>query len=215
MPSGGPCLSLFAPTRAVDCGQAKRTDRFRVLPVKVFGNTRKRARAFTILEIMVVVVIICILASMLLPLFSSFKARADEARCLANLRSLYVAASGYIQGDGSWPQIPAKLFVDDPKTYARSWVSALAPYGATHATWICPTIQRNLGIPMDAIDKDENYRIDFIATPFNDEPAAPRASPTHPWFIEKAGVHPNGNLLVLANGTTTSLMELTGKTFGK
>lgn len=184
-------------------------------PVKIFGTTSKRSSAFTILEIMVVVVIILILASMLVPIYSSFKARADEARCLANLRSLYVAASGYIQGDGSWPQIPAKLFVDDPKTYARSWVEALTPYGATHATWICPTMQRNLGISMEVIDKDENYRIDFVASPYSDEPTAPRADPAHPWFIEKAGVHPRGNLLILANGTTTSLLELTGKTLNK
>lgn len=177
--------------------------------------SRERARAFTLLEIMVVVVIIGILASMLLPLFRSFSARADEARCLANLRTLYVAASGYLQADGAWPQIPAKLFVDEPKTYARSWVTALAPYGAAHSTWICPTLHRSFAISMDALEKDENYRIDFLATPFDENPAAPRANPNHPWFIEKAGVHPRGNLLILANGTTTSLLDLTGKTLNK
>lgn len=172
-----------------------------------------RERAFTLLEIMVVVIIIMILASMLLPLYSSFTARADEARCIANLKGLYVAASGYLQADGAWPQIPVKLFTDDPKTYAKLWVAALTPYGAPHSTWICPTLQRTIGTSMEALEKDEHYRIDFIATPFSDDPLAPRANPAHPWFMEKAGVHPRGNLLVLANGTTTSLLELTGKTF--
>jgi prepilin-type N-terminal cleavage/methylation domain-containing protein len=174
-----------------------------------------RLRGFTLLEVLVVIVIILILASMLLPIYSSFNARADEARCLANLRSLYVAASGYLQAAGSWPQIPAKLFIDEPKTYARAWVSALAPYGATHSTWICPTLQRSFKLSMDALEEEENYRIDFVAAPFDENPAAPRQDPNHPWFIEKAGVHPRGNLLVLANGTTTSLLDLTGKTLGQ
>ncbi len=183
--------------------------------MKAIGNLPSRARAFTLLELMVVIVIIAILASMLLPLVSSFSARADEARCLANLRSLYVAANGYLQAAGSWPQVPVKLFVDEPKTYAKLWVAALAPYGAPHSTWICPTTQRNLGTSMEANEKDENYRIDFVATPFSDDPVAPRANPAHPWFMEKAGVHPNGNLFILANGTTSSLLEMTGKTLGK
>ena len=178
-------------------------------------SVASRLRGFTILEVVTVIVIIAILATMLLPIYSSFTARAEEARCLANLRNLYVAASGYLQADGSWPQIPAKLIIDDPKTYAKSWVAALAPYGIAHSTWICPTLQHTFGTSMDSLEKTENYRIDFIAAPFDDNPASPRNDPNHPWFIEKAGVHPRGNLLILANGTTTSLLDLTGKTLGK
>jgi prepilin-type N-terminal cleavage/methylation domain-containing protein len=170
--------------------------------------------AFTVLELMVVIVIIAILASMLLPLLSSFTARADEARCIANLKNLYVAASGFLQANSTWPQIPVKLLTDDPPTYAKSWVSALKPYGAPHSSWICPTLQRSFGKPMDSIDEDANYRVDFIAAPFSDNPAAPWQDANHPWFIEKAGVHPRGNLLILTNGTTTSLVDLTGKTLG-
>jgi prepilin-type N-terminal cleavage/methylation domain-containing protein len=174
----------------------------------------ERVSAFTLLEVMVVMVIILILASMLLPLVSSFTARADEARCLANLRTLYVAASSHLQAAEVWPQIPAQLLIDNPKTYARSWVAALAPYGATHSTWICPTLNRSLGTSLESLEKEENYRIDFIAAPFSENPAAPRQAPDHPWFIEKAGVHPRGTLLILANGNTTSLLDLTGKTLG-
>ncbi len=164
----------------------------------------------TLLEVLVVIVIIGILASMMLPVYSKFTEKAEEVRCLANLKNLYVAASGYLQAAGSWPQIPVKLIADDPKTYARGWVDALTPYGALHKIWICPAMQRTLGISMDAIDLPENYRIDFIATPFNDDPGTPRLNATHPWFIEKAGLHSRGNLLILANGTITSLQDLVG-----
>ena len=171
------------------------------------GTHPRQKRAFTILEVMAVIIIIAILASMLLPFYSSFAARSEEARCLANLKNLYIAASAHLQAAGSWPQIPVRQIAENPKIYARSWVTVLAPYGAPHPVWICPTIQRTLGFPMDAIDQDEHYRIDFIATPFDENASTPTREPNHPWFIEKSGVHSRGNLLILANGSTMSLKD--------
>lgn len=167
-----------------------------------------RRRAVTILELAVVLTIIVILVSMLLPAYTSYQSRAEEAACLANLRNLYVAASGYLVANKSWPQIPAKQAVDEPVAYAKAWVQVLAPYGASHSVWICPTLQRSLQLTMEAVEKDERYRIDFFATPFDDNEGTPRRKPRHPWFVEKAGVHGRGNLLILADGTTTSLSDL-------
>ncbi len=162
----------------------------------------------TLLELAVVMVIIAILASMLLPILSSFKSRAEEARCLANLRSLYLGASSYLQSNGSWPQIPNDLIASEAKTYAKKWVTALTPYGIPHSTWICPTIQRTLGSPMSEIDKDENYRVDYIGVSFDDSPSSPYPEEPYPWFLETAGFHGRGNLLILSNGSTTSLEDL-------
>ncbi len=167
-------------------------------------------RGMTLLELITVIVIIGILASMLLPVYNNMTGAAEEARCIVNLKNLYGAASGYLHAAGSWPQIAPKLLTDEPKTYARLWVDALTPYGAPHKVWICPAMQRALGISMDAIDKEENYRIDFLATPFDDNPTSPRSNSTHPWFLEKSGLHPRGNLLILTNGTITSLKDLVG-----
>jgi prepilin-type N-terminal cleavage/methylation domain-containing protein len=175
-----------------------------------------RLRAMTILEVMVVLVIIGILASMLVPLYSRMTTRADEIHCVSNLKALHVAASGYLQAVGAWPQIPPKLIIEDPVQYAHSWVDALKPYGVTHKVWICPAMQRSLGVSMEAIDKPdakpEDYRVDFVAAPFDDNPASPLMNPTYPWFMERAGLHPRGNLVILTDGSTTSLFDLTGKT---
>lgn len=167
-----------------------------------------RANGMTILELAVVMVIIAILASMLLPLMSSFSARTEEAKCLANLRNLYVGATGYLQANGSWPQISNDLIATDPKTYAKSWVAALTPYGIPHQTWICPTVQRGLGVPVSSIDKDENYRVDYLGVSFDDQPSSPYPEVAYPWFIEMAGFHGRGNLLILSDGSTKSLMDL-------
>ncbi len=179
-------------------------------PDRIGITKRAGERGMTLLELMTVVIIIGILAVMLMPIYSSVTARADEARCVANLKNLYVAASGYLQAAGSWPQVPVSLVNSEPKTYARSWVDALSPYGAPHKVWICPAMQRSLHVSMDDIDKEEHYRIDFIATPFDENPASPRMSSTHPWFLEKSAQHPRGNLLILANGTVTSIKDLVG-----
>lgn len=165
----------------------------------------------TLLEVAVVLVIIAILASMLLPFYGAMQARAEEGRCLANIRNLYVAASGYVNANGFWPQVPFKMSVDQPHAYARLWVEALAPFGTSHSTWICPTLQRRFGIPLAALEKEENYRIDFVPNPFDDNPESPRRAARFPWFMEKAASHSRGQLVILADGTTTALMDLVNK----
>ncbi len=162
----------------------------------------------TILELAVVILIIAILASMLLPFLSSYQTKAEEAKCLANLRNLYVGASGYLQGNGSWPQVSNDIIVSDAKTYGKMWVAALAPYGIPHTSWICPSVQRSLGLSISTIDEAANYRVDYIGVSFDEQPTSPYPEDAYPWFIEKAGFHGRGNLLILSNGSTTSLSDL-------
>ena len=162
----------------------------------------------TVLELAVVIVIIGIIASMLIPVVAKFQARADEAKCRQNLRTLFIAAAGYVHDNGSWPQIPNTLIGKDDKAYAKQWVAALAPYGVLHQSWICPAIQRSLGLPLSSIEQDENYRIDYVGVAFDDKASSPYPESAFPWFVEKAGFHGRGNLLILSNGTTTALLDL-------
>ncbi|SRR6266446_133599 len=170
---------------------------------------KRVSRGVTILEVVVVIVIIAILASLLFPAFIQHRARAEEVKCLANLRSLYVAATGYLQAGSSWPQIPAQLVTTDPETFARNWVEALAPYGAPHVVWICPSIQTGLGISMDALESpDVEYRIDYMPISFDDNPASPWRWQKYPWFVEKGSPHSRGNLMIYGDGTELSLRDL-------
>ena len=123
---------------------------------------------------------------------------------MANLRSLHAAANSYVMDNKQWPQIPyAKP--GDPQ-YTKSWIEALEPYGITHKNWICPTIQKLLKSP--DYTKTPDLRIDYAATPFDEHYQTPYKWATQPWFVEKADVHGNGNLMIYRDGTIEELKNV-------
>jgi hypothetical protein len=122
-----------------------------------------------------------------------------------------VGASGYLNAVGNWPQIPMQLMTDQPTQFAKAWVQALEPYSVPHSSWICPTLQRSSGLSIEAVEKDENYRVDYIAAPFGDTPSAPRLTGNRPWFAEKSAAHSRGQLIVFSDGSTAALLDLANK----
>jgi prepilin-type N-terminal cleavage/methylation domain-containing protein len=64
------------------------------LPVKKSAMPRKR-RAFTLVELLVVVGIITILIAILLPLLSNARQRADATKCASNIRQVVAAMAAY------------------------------------------------------------------------------------------------------------------------
>ncbi|MEP7015486.1 MAG: prepilin-type N-terminal cleavage/methylation domain-containing protein [Verrucomicrobiota bacterium] len=167
---------------------------------------RQWSRGFSLLEIMVVVVIIAILATVSFPLIAGLRARAQRVQCMANLRNLYVATELYVQQNGSWPQIDTS---DSDEDSATAWIEALKPFGPTQKTWICPTIQTLLGNP--DLTKPENVRVDYVATTFDDKPLTPHQWPRQPWFAEVGDVHGNGNLLIFTDGSISDLNTVSKK----
>jgi prepilin-type N-terminal cleavage/methylation domain-containing protein len=170
----------------------------------------KSRRGFTLLELLVVIGVIAVLAALGITVASGIRSRAERVQCMTNLRGLYVAAESYLQQNGSWPQIP---MADESETadedYASAWIAALAPFGATQKTWICPTMQRGMHSP--DLSKPENVRVDYIASNFDDKPTTPHQWPGQPWFIEAGNGHGNGALIVFTDGTIKELNAFTAQ----
>jgi prepilin-type N-terminal cleavage/methylation domain-containing protein len=171
------------------------------------GNSLKH-RGVSLLEVLTVIVVIGILLTLLLPVISTMRARAQRAQCLSNLRTLYVAAESFVQQNGSWPQI--SVSDDDSDTAdqnnAKAWVAALKPFGPTEKSWICPTIQDLLHNP-DYM-QPENARVDYLPMPFDDKPMTPHQWPKQPWFAESGDVHGNGNLIIFTDGSVSDLKTI-------
>ena len=171
----------------------------------------KRPHAFTLLELMVVVLVIGILAVLMLPVISKLRSRAQRVQCAANLKSLHVATQLYMQEHGHWPQV--RLAAQNPSAwqeFAKTWIRDLTPHGPTAKTWICPTLQSVGGNP--DYTQPGGERVDYIGTPFDDKPTTPHTiGRTVPWFSEAQDVHGNGNLVIFSDGSVSDLKMVAAK----
>lgn len=154
------------------------------------------------MELAIAVVVVGILSVLVLAGVSKLRARAQRIKCSNNLRNLAVAGNLYIQQHDSWPQV-RRSSDGDATEYARAWIAALEPFGATRNTWICPRIQNLLQNP--DYSQPENARVDYVATPFDDKPMSPKEWPRQPWFVEAGDVHGNGNLIIFTDGSISDL----------
>ena len=166
------------------------------------GN--KGNAGFTLVELMTVIVIILILAALLIPAISAWKGRTEKARCISNLRGLYLGAANYIQQVGYWPQVSTGLL--KTHQYDAAWIETLRPYGLANENWICPTQQRNMGNP--EYNTAKTARADYMATPFPQDHHTPYRWPTQPWFAEKGDFHGTGNLMIFSDGSIDDLKHV-------
>lgn len=95
----------------------------------------RNKKGFTLVELVVVMVILGILALMIIPRLTGYRATAEEATCMANKRTIYTAASVYL--------------IDNPPVSNAVAITALADY-IPAASSVCPTDNKAYTIGVNA-----------------------------------------------------------------
>ena len=97
---------------------------------------RPSRRAFTLVELLVVLGIIALLMSLLLPALGGARARAKEVKCLSNLRQ--IGAGVVLYANANDGRFPLAQHSADPV----GWLSTLVPYGIDVDNRLCPEDRR-------------------------------------------------------------------------
>jgi len=87
----------------------------------------RNQKGFTIMELMIVIVIIGILIAIAVPAYNAFRAKANEAACRSNLRSLKSACGLFYAENNADP-----TEIDDLTDYFENADEMVCPYGGAY-----------------------------------------------------------------------------------
>jgi type II secretory pathway pseudopilin PulG len=159
---------------------------------------------FTLVEALAALVVVLILVGLAVPNYGRFIAKAQEAKCMANMRSLHLALSNYLNDhDNIWPQGPPP---EAGAEWSEFWITTLQTQGITAETWRCPTLEGMLRKNEMALPDTDT--IHYIPTLFTATPGIARRWPNQPWLIERADAHGNGALICFTDGSIKSFHKV-------
>jgi prepilin-type N-terminal cleavage/methylation domain-containing protein len=164
------------------------------------ANASRRA-GFTLVELIVVIAIIGILATLTAPEIGTLRDKAIKVVCVGHLRSLHCSLGAYLNDNEQWPQCPEELSDSDDEQF---WIDSLKDYGGTESVWKCPSLTRRL--ERDKTTRDE-HKIDYTPTPFDDNPLTPRKYASGWWLVEISAAHGGSNLLIRADGAVQTVSD--------
>ena len=160
----------------------------------------RQASAFTLVETLIVVAILCILAALAIGNYDRIVASAQQAVCASHMRSIHTALNLYLQDNKNvWPQAPE---ITQERAWEDFWIDTLRPFGIGEKTWQCPTINAILRAA-----GREATKVHYAPTRFDTTPGIAYRWPTQPWLIERANAHGQGAIICFPDGSLQPLRK--------
>ena len=104
-------------------------------------NRSREKHGFTLVELLVVIAIIAIIAALLLPVLSSAKRKAQQTKCLSNVRQLALAGFMYLNENGR------PILYNNPAHPGGTWMGTLVDYIKDRNLFVCPSAPLNKPAP--------------------------------------------------------------------
>jgi len=108
-------------------------------------DKRKSEAGFTLVELLIVIAIIAVLAAILLPILAHARERANQTKCMSNLRNLAIALNEYADDNhGRYPGVAENvvggLSWPNGRTDDGIWATRIDGYlGGAPEIWACPS----------------------------------------------------------------------------
>lgn len=153
----------------------------------------RRARSgWTLLELLIVMVIVAVLATISLPAYGYFRKKAQFVTCVSHLRVLHQAFMNHmLDNDMVWPQMPEEVFADIDEERGWEWYfETLLPHGAAKQTWFCPA---DTSSNEEMYSTEDHFGSSYIPTMFDERPNTAFLWGNQPWLIERGEMHGKGD----------------------
>ena len=160
--------------------------------------------AFTLVELLVVILIIGVLAAMIFPNFTGMRVKAEGVVCMGRLRGLWTAFSSTLNDGNGWPQLPSDIQIGT-KEEQQWWLTYSSNnLGLSAHDWQCPTVVRS---QQSSTNTNQVSLISYYPTLFDAKPMSPKNWPRMPWFTEIQGGHGAGILSVRSDGSVCPIQD--------
>lgn len=180
--------------------------------MKFPSSPRRHPGGWTLLELLIVAIIIAILVTLSMPLYSYLRMKAQFVACVSNLRVLHGGFMGHMMDNNMvWPQMPESIFTSpDEERVWKWWYETLKPYNIAKKAWACPA---DVHSPEELYSGEDHFVGTYNPTLFDEAPNSAFLWANQPWLIERGQLHgkKDGPNILMMDGTVRQAPSLFGQ----